>query len=136
MHGEVTDPAAALSNWPLPATADQAATVGSHSNAADEKKEEKDAKLTKGRKVAVARFIGEKNAPELTVSMLHELPMFYRVDLPNDRTGEQIYNDLTAHLTRLRDNQDHWPSTVLDAQRVVTRCAVEAVYGVPVPAAK
>jgi len=55
------------------------------------------------------------------------------VDLPNDRTGEQIYNDLTTHLTYIRDHQDKWPADVTDGYRLVAQHAIGALYGVPVP---
>jgi len=130
---EVSDPAVAINNWPVPVAANEAVTAGNRSNAGDEKKEVKNAELTEGRDVALVRFPAGHDMPEMTVSMIHELPMFWRVDLPNDRTGEQIYNDLVSQLNYIRDHQDQWPADVADAYRMVAQHAVAAVYGAPAP---
>jgi hypothetical protein len=130
---EVTDPSVAVANWPLPVMSGEAVAAGNH-QASNDKDNARDAKLTKGRDVAEVRFPSMKGLSELTVSMIHELPMFWRVDVPNDRTGEQIYNDLTAQLTFIRDHSDKWPAHVDDAYRLVARHVVAALYGVPMHA--
>jgi len=135
-QGTVSDPTVAISHWPVPALAGEAVTAGSRSPADNQKQEEKAAKLNKGRDVALVRFPASHDLPELTVSMLHQLPGFWRVDIPNDRTGEQIYNDLTAHLTYIRDHQNQWPNDVADGYRMVAHETVGALYGVPVPGSK
>ena len=134
VQGEVSDPAVALAGWPV-AACPEAMTAGSRqapSDASDKtvKKEADAAKLDKGRDVALVRFPGMENMPAITVSMLHELPMFYRVDIPNDRTGEQIYNDVNTQLTYLADHVNQWPANENDAYRAVAYHAVAAVYGV------
>jgi hypothetical protein len=134
VQGEVTDPAVALAGWPVAASA-EVMTAGSReapSDASDKtvKKEADAAKLDNGRDVALIRFPGTENMPAITVSMIHELPMFYRVDVPNDRTGEQIYNDVTSQLNYLADHVDQWPANETDAYRAVAYHAVAAVYGV------
>jgi len=58
------------------------------------------------------------------------LPMFYRVDIPNDRTGEQIYNDTLTQLTYIGDHSNEWPADVNDGYRMLAQHAVAAVYGV------
>jgi len=135
VQGEVSDPAVALNNWPVPSVTGEAAPAAAQINPGDVKKAAKDEKLTKGRNVAIVRFL-EKDKSEMTVSMLHELPAFYRVDIPNDITGEQIYNNLLAHLTALHENSSKWPADVNEGYRHVARCVAESVYGIPVPAAK
>jgi hypothetical protein len=129
---EVADPAVALNNWPAATVAGQAITAGSHSDADSQKDQEKNAKLTKGTDVALVRIPAANGMPEMTVSMLHQM-LFWRVDLPNDRTGEQIYSDLILHLIYLRDHQDQWPADVADGYRMVAAHAVAAVYGINVP---
>jgi len=134
VQGEVTDPATALAGWPVAASA-EAMTAGSRQAPADAsdktiQKETDAAKLDNGRNVALIRFPGMENMPAITVSMIHELPMFYRVDIPNDRTGEQIYNDVTSQLNYLADHTDQWPANETDAYRCVAYHAVAAVYGV------
>ncbi|HWE92668.1 MAG TPA: hypothetical protein VG269_01730 [Tepidisphaeraceae bacterium] len=136
VQGEVSDPAVALANWPLPAAPAEAVTAGERNRKAipddqkNLKKEERTEKLTKGRDVAIVRFPAAWGMPEMNVSMLHELPTFYRVDIPNDRSGEQIYNDLVAQLTWLGDHADRWPNDINDGYRLFAQRAVAAVYGV------
>jgi hypothetical protein len=133
VQGEVSDPQVALAGWPVAITAD-AQTAGSRQAASDAdnkavKNEVDAAKLDKGRNVALIRLPGNGDAPAITASMLHELPMFYRVDVPNARTGEQIYNDVLTHLTYLGDHLDQWPANETDAYRAFAYHAVAAVYG-------
>jgi hypothetical protein len=134
VQGEVTNPQVALAGWPVAPTA-EAMTAGSRqapSDASDKtvKKEADAAKLDNGRNVALIRFPGTETMPAITVSLIHELPMFYRVDVPNDRTGEQIYNDTNTQLTYLADHVDQWPANEDDAYRAVAYHAAAAVYGV------
>ena len=83
------------------------------------KNEVDSAKLDKGRNVALIRLPGTGDLPAITASMIHELPMFYRVDVPNSRTGEQIYIDVLNHLTYLGDHLDQWPANETDAYRAI-----------------
>ena len=136
VQGEVTDPAVALAGWPL-AACPEAVTAGSKQTPPDAsdkavKNETDAAKLDKGRNVALVRFPASECLPAITVSMIHELPMFYRVDVPNDRTGEQIYNDTLTQLTYIGDHVDKWPSNVNDAYRMFAHHAAAAVYGVEI----
>ena len=134
IEGEVADPAAALANWPVPVTQEEAVTASGRQPVQGDKKEiKKEArqeKLEKGRNVALVRFPAEWGMPEMTVSMIHHLPAFWRVDIQNDRTGEQIYNDLLTHLTWMADHSDRWPSTVEDGERMIAAHAAAAMYGV------
>lgn len=136
VQGEVSDPAVAINNWPVAPVAGEAVTAANRSNAGNEGKEERAAKLTKDRDVAIVAFPASHKLPEINVSMIHQLPAFWRVDLPNDRTGEQIFNDLAAHLTYMRDHESQWPASTADAYRMVAHHAVAALYGVPVPGSK
>lgn len=133
-QGEVSEPEVALAGWPVAPSA-EAITAGSRQAASDAdqkavKNEIDAAKLEKGRNVALIRFPAMDNMPAITVSMIHELPMFYRVDVPNSRTGEQIYNDVLNRLTYLGDHLDSWPANETDAYRAFAYNAVAAVYGV------
>jgi len=139
-EGEVTDSAVALNNWPLPASPDKAVTASSKVPAGNEKelkKEIKEEKLQKGRNVAIIRFPASHGLPDVTVSMVHHLPGFWRVDIPNDRTGEQLYNDLLTHITMMNDHADKWPAEIHEAYRAAGHHIAAAMYGVNhVPAAK
>ena len=135
--GKVTDPAVALNNWPVPAVmTENAVTAGSHSDAKTEKKEEKAADLTMGREVALVRFPASHALPEMNVSMIRYMLGFWHIDVPNDRSGEEIYNDLTTHFTYIRDHEAQWPSTVGDGYRMMAHHAVAALYGVPTSESK
>jgi hypothetical protein len=139
VQGEVSDPQVALGGWPVAVTA-EAVTAGSRQAAADApdktvKNEVDAAKLEKGRNVALIRLPGAGDMPAITASMIHELPMFYRADIPNTRTGEQIYNDVLTHLTYLGDHLDQWPANETDAYRAFAYHAVAAVYGVDIKGA-
>jgi len=136
VQGEVTNPAVAINNWPVAPIPGEAVVAGSRTPGANDKQAEKEAKLTKGRNVAVIRFPASHGLPEMDVSMIHHAIGFWRVDVPNDRTGEQIYNDLTTHLTYIKDHPDQWPSDVSDAYRMVAHHAVAALYGAPVSSPK
>lgn len=136
VQGEVTDPSVALAGWPIAAT-NEAMTAGSKQTPADAsdkavKDETSAAKMDKGRNVALVRFPASHALPAITASMIHELPAFYRVDIPNDRTGEQIYNDTLTHLTYIGEHVDQWPADVNDAYRMVAHHAIAAVYGVDI----
>jgi len=131
VQGEVSDAAVAINNWPVAIRSGEAMTAGSRTGGLSDKQAEKEAKLTKGRDVAVIRFPVGHNLPDMNVSMIHHLPGFWRVDVPNDRTGEQMYNDLLTHLTYIRDHQSEWPADVDDGYRMVAHHAVAALYGVP-----
>jgi hypothetical protein len=135
IEGEVNDSAAALANWPVAVNGDRiAVTASGQQPAASDNKEVKhearQEKLEKGRNVALVRFPAELGMPEMTVSMIHHLPAFWRIDIPNDRSGEQIYNDLLANLGWIADHSDRWPSNVEDAYRMVAAHAVAATYGI------
>jgi len=139
VQGEVSDPAMAMANWPMNPIAGRAMEAGARErvgNNADKgiKKEAKAQDLTKGRDVAVVHIpAASHNMGAMNVSMVHEAPTFYRVDVPNDRTGEQIYNDLFTHLTYLGDRASEWPANIDDAYRMFTHHVVAALYGLPVP---
>jgi hypothetical protein len=136
IEGEVADPAMALSSWPVPAMADQPITASAVTSGDSKsiRKEARQEKLEKGRSVALVRLPGVGAKPDLTVSMIHHLPAFWRIDIPDTRTGEQIYNDLLTQLTWIGDHSDKWPADANDAGRAVTYHVAAALYGIDVSA--
>jgi len=131
MQGQVDNPSVAIDYWPVPAMANQAAAAADRNpTLTDEQKQISEAKLTKGRDVAIVRFPAGQGMPEMNVSMIFHYVDFWRVDVPNDRSGEQLYNDLLTHLNYMADHQDQWPSDVNDGYRMVARHAAAALYGV------
>jgi hypothetical protein len=146
--GEVSDEATALANWPVPATTDlmgqareAAGTITGNSNKTNQtgdvseknqgNKAAENEKLDTGRNVAVMQFPASHGLPTLNISMIHQLPDNWRVDIPNDRTGEQIYQDLLTHLTYADEHKDQWPSDVNDGYRMFAHHVLMALYGVP-----
>jgi hypothetical protein len=134
LQGEISDPALALTDWPVPVTAFEAMKASQLQRPDDDgkalKQAEADAKLDKGRNVALVRIPAGHGLPEMTVSMIHELPDQWRFDIPNDRTGQQIYDDLKTQLTYLGDHMNTLPADVNDAYRMVAHMSLAALYGV------
>lgn len=132
IEGNVSDPALALVNWPVPACRAEAieASTREPGNGKAVKKEARAEKLEKGRNVALVRFPTMHGHPELIVSMVHHLPAFWRIDIPDDRSGEQIYEHLLTQLTWIADNTDQWPADMTEATRGLAYRVVAAVYGV------
>jgi len=135
LQGEISDPDLALNTWPVPVTSSMQAMqasqtqrpVGDNKTVRDA---EKDAKLDKGRNVALVRIPAGHGFPEMTVSMIHELPDQWRFDIPNDRSGQQIYDSLKTQLTYIGDHMDQLPADVNDAYRMINHAALAALYGV------
>lgn len=140
IEGEVKDSAVALTTWPVAATSELAMTASARvirGDTKDIKNVAKAEKLEKDRHLALVWFPPMHEMPDLTVSMIHHLPMSWRVDVPDDRSGAQIYNDLVAHLTYIGDHADQWPNNVDEAARGVAYHVAAALYGVnTVPAVK
>jgi hypothetical protein len=129
VQGEVSDPATATANWPATATAGQAITASSSSDQQQCNAKE----LTTGRAVAIIRFPAAAGLPDIDVSMIHQRLSGWYVDLPADRTGGQIYSDISSHLNYLATHQDNWPSDVNEGYRMVARNVAAALYGVSSP---
>ena len=86
--------------------------------------------LDKGRDVAIARFAASHDLPELTLSMVHELPAQWRFDIPKDRNGDQIHNDLLNQLNFIATHSENWPSDINEGYRMVAHRVLMALYGV------
>jgi hypothetical protein len=129
VQGEVNDTATAAANWPIDATSGQAINAGANS----EQQQCNTKELTSGRAVAIIGMPAGNGVAAINVSMVHQLTGWY-VDLPVDRTGQQIYTDLSSHLNYIASHQDQWPSDVNEAYRMVARQVVSALYGVSTPA--
>jgi hypothetical protein len=128
VEGEVSDPVAAANNWPVTASAAQVPSASASQQACNAKE------LTLGRAVALIGFNAADGMPEMTLSMIHQRMTGWYVDLPVDRTGAEIYADLSSHLTYIAAHQDNWPGDVNDGYRMVARNVAAALYGVSSPA--
>jgi hypothetical protein len=146
IQGKVDDASVAMANWPAACNREQRAAdisvsgnvssvngnnAAPYASATDQQKAiDDDMKLTKGRDVALVRFPAGDGLPEMTVSMNSRSPLSWRVDVPRDRTSEQIYNDLGTQLDWMASHTDQWPASADDAYRMVARHAAAAIYGV------
>jgi hypothetical protein len=91
----------------------------------------KDRNLDKGRNVAVLYFPQSHGAQPLTVSMIHELPDAWKIDVPDNVDGQMLYDNLLTHLTAVNEMKDKWPADVNDGYRMVAHHVLMAVYGIP-----
>jgi hypothetical protein len=132
--GEVSDVAQAVQNWPLDARTGRPMQPSGEAVTARAAEAGKTGggrvNLDKGRDVAIARFAASHNLPEITVSMVHELPAQWRFDIPKDRTGQQIHNDLLNQLNFIATHSEDWPSDVNDSYRMVAHRVLLSLYGV------
>jgi hypothetical protein len=144
LTGEVADPAALAPNWPVPPVPIPevaAAVTAAEQAAAQEKAREArkiaggEVNLDKGRNIALARIPAGHGMPEVTASLIHELPDKWRFDIPNNVTGQVIHDCLVKHVDAIGTDSTKWPADMNDAYRLVTHHVVMAVYGVDPQAA-
>jgi hypothetical protein len=69
--------------------------------------------------------------PALTIPMVKDHEAF-RVDAPDQITGEQLKQNLQNHLTEVDNMKDQWPTDKLDAQRMIVHHVFMAVLNKPV----
>jgi hypothetical protein len=93
-QGEVSDPAmAAASAWPVATPG-----VATNAGAGTEQQQCNTRELTSGRPVAVMGLPARDGLPIIYVSLIHQTLSGWYVAIPADRTGEQIYRDLSSQL--------------------------------------
>jgi len=146
VQGEIVDPML-MSNWPVEQP------VGT--NAKDSPKQNKgdidtgagkvnigelgkasnkpsDRNLDKGRNIAVVGFPASHGMPDVFVSMIHEMPDRWKIDVPDNIGGQELYDNLMKHLDALGNSKD-WPADFTDAQRMAAHHVLMGVYGVAMP---
>jgi len=134
LEGEVTDPNLALNNWPVPVTPEVGAKpAAEQGHAIDISPNPNDAKLDKGRTVALVRIPDSMAIPALKASLIHEHLVGWKLDIPNNITGQQLYDNLIKHLSYVNDHKDKWPSDVNEAYRDVAHHVFMALYDVNMP---
>jgi len=69
--------------------------------------------------------------PELTIPMVKDNQAF-RVDAPDQVTGDQLKQNLQNHLTEVDNMKDQWPTNKLDAERAIVHHVFMAVMNKPV----
>jgi hypothetical protein len=69
-------------------------------------------------------------APALTVPVVkdHEA---WKIDVPDDMTGQQLKQNLQDHLTEADNMKSQWPSDQLEGQRALVHHVLEAVMNKP-----
>jgi len=70
-------------------------------------------------------------APALTIPIVKD-HQSWRLDIPDQVTGEQLKQNLQNHLTELGNMKDQWPSDKLEAQRAIVHHVMTAVMNKPV----
>jgi len=152
VQGEIANPAL-LSNWPVDNKSKASLKVGDNNVGAELKtsgagtsatatgardetnkpgNKPGDRNLEKGRNVAIVNFPEMHGAPELTASLIHELPDQWRFDIPDNIDSMKFYQNLLAHMTAFGDMKDQWPADVNEAYRLATHHVLEAIYDLPV----
>lgn len=89
-----------------------------------------DRNLDKGRNIAYVTVAASHNLPELKVPLIHELPDMWKIDVPDNITGQKLYDNLLKHLTMANEQKDQWPSDVNDAYRAISHHVLMAVLDV------
>ncbi len=122
-QGEVSDEATARKGWPVAPM-----PQGMGNNAADNPTVNADPKLTNGRDVAIVNLMGMKDKNGMMISMQHEMPDSWVVDVPSTVNGAALYKAQVNALTKIIDNADSWPAAKEDAYRLVAEKVIHAYY--------
>ena len=87
-----------------------------------------------------ARLAGagiQPDAPALgtgiRISLIHEFPGSWKVDVPNQRAPQQVSGDLARRLGQLSDANQNWPSDETQLHQTVAYAVMCALYGVEAP---
>ena len=135
VQGVVTNPNAAAMNFPLPA--ERGAQLASNQQRAHEQEGQVDQVIAKdlqdSKGVALVRFPGGSNIPNLTVSMIEEGHGSWYVALPASQTSQEIHAQLQNQLTYVGQNVSQWPTDEATAYRYVAHRVFMALYNVPAP---
>ncbi len=115
-QGEVKDAATARANWPVPLMEGNMTRNVSDSRTAGND----DPKFENGRDVAVVRFAGMDDKDALALSLQHELPDYWVLDVPNNVNADGLVKSQTEVLTKLIEKQADWPQTKEEAYRKIS----------------
>jgi hypothetical protein len=85
--------------------------------------------IQEGRDFAVLQVPASHGMPAVNVSMIRELTG-WKIDIPNNRSVQQVHDDLLKHLTMIGDNQANWPADKDDAKAMIAHHVMMALYGV------
>jgi len=127
--GEIQDPQQVASAWPVQAVmpaageAVQAAAQQQGTTPAD-----KESNIEKGRDVAIATIPASHGLPAVHVSLMQEATG-WRIDLPNNVSGQQLHDNLLKHLNHISDMQAKWPADANAAELAFTHHIMLGLYG-------
>lgn len=134
IEGQITAPDQLASNWPVPQPAMSGTARDDRAQVAAGKIDLAQAKLEKGREVAVADIPPAMDLPEVRSSLLHEHLVGWKFEVPNTLTGQQLHDNLLKHLTMIADHPEQWPADADTAYGLVTHHVLMAIYNVDAPA--
>lgn len=136
--GEVTDAQMLLGKWPVQAATMAPDMGGSGKVTQSDVDQAKgkmfggDVNLEKGRNVALVHLSSNNDWNSLNASMIHEAGGWV-FDIPNNITGDQLYDNVVKNLTVLDQRRDAWPADVNDAYRTFTLAVTSALYDITSP---
>jgi hypothetical protein len=82
-----------------------------------------------GRNIATVKVSQSHGLPELTVNMIHEFPGVWKIDLPDQVTGQQLHDNLSKALDEIAQKEGQWPQNPDDAKRFITHRLLLAIHG-------
>jgi len=83
-----------------------------------------------GRNVASIQVAESHGAPALQVSMIHEAPDRWKIDVPDTLTADKLKQNVLAHLTEA-DQPDQWPADINQAYAQVGHHILMAILDKP-----
>lgn len=86
--------------------------------------------LEEGQEVAVVTLPREYDTPALRISMVHEFPDFWRIDIPDTISFVELKQNLADHIDYLTDNFDRLPAEREAAERIAGKHILMALYGI------
>jgi hypothetical protein len=86
--------------------------------------------LDNGRDVGLVRVPAGDGLPELTVSLIHEKPDAWRIDIPDHLRAPRLHDNLLNHLTKVAENAANWPADKNEAYRLVSHHVLMALLDV------
>jgi hypothetical protein len=89
-----------------------------------------DRNLEKGRNVAYITVAASHDLPELKIPLIHELPDMWKIDVPDEVTGQMLYDNILKHLTMTNEMKDKWPADENEAYRMVAHHVLMGVMNV------
>lgn len=117
---EVGDPAQ-MNNWPLAPVSGR--TISTQGTVNPDY-------MNEGRDVAVVVLPRAGGIPELTVSMTHEAPDFWKIDVPDTLSLADLQRNVSDALSNFAQEANTWPPDQNETERLLARRILMALYSV------